>query len=196
MFSFFKKTKHNRLDDCVYMSRQIADAALAQKYKDITAEGGKAFVFYFFPESAMRLRHFFPEAETVLCDVKRLGNELNNFKFREQVKQMKPPLLLFAEHHPHFNMEEKVIAQIEELCTEEKAGIQFYMGLDEPLMQRFDADKIIGLMQKMGMKESDVIVSSMVTKSIIRAQQKIAANAGNAVMAASQEEWMKLNLRD
>jgi len=61
-------------------------------------------------------------------------------------------------------------------------------------MQQFGSEKIIELMKKLGMKDDEVISSSIVTKSVENAQKKIAKKVTNAINAKSQEEWVKINL--
>lgn len=53
---------------------------------------------------------------------------------------------------------------------------QFFISLEDNLMRLFGSDKIAGLMDKIGLKEGDVIQHSIVNKSIERAQKKIEEN--------------------
>ena len=50
-------------------------------------------------------------------------------------------------------------------------------------------------MKMMGMKEDEVIEHSMVSKSIIKGQEKIAQQVTFEQSAASQEEWMRKNIK-
>ena len=51
----------------------------------------------------------------------------------------------------------------------------FYLSLEDDLMRLFGSDRIAKVMDKMGIKEGEVITHSMVTKSIERAQKKVEA---------------------
>jgi preprotein translocase subunit SecA len=53
---------------------------------------------------------------------------------------------------------------------------QFYVSLEDDLMRLFSSDRIAGLMDKLGLKEGEVIQHSMITKSIERAQKKVEEN--------------------
>ncbi len=53
---------------------------------------------------------------------------------------------------------------------------QFFVSLEDNLMRLFGSERIAGLMDKMGLKEGEVIQHSMVTKSIERAQRKVEEN--------------------
>lgn len=53
---------------------------------------------------------------------------------------------------------------------------QFYVSLEDDLMRLFGSERISGLMDKMGLKEGEVIQHSMISKSIERAQKKVEEN--------------------
>ena len=48
----------------------------------------------------------------------------------------------------------------------------FYLSLEDDLMRLFGSDRIAKVMDRMGIKDGEVITHSMVTKSIQRAQKK------------------------
>ena len=53
---------------------------------------------------------------------------------------------------------------------------QFFLSLEDDLMRLFGSDRISGVMQKLGMKEGEVIQAGMITKSVERAQKKVEEN--------------------
>jgi len=53
---------------------------------------------------------------------------------------------------------------------------QFYVSLEDDLMRLFGSDRIARMMDRMGLKEGEVIQHSMITKSIERAQRKVEEN--------------------
>jgi len=53
---------------------------------------------------------------------------------------------------------------------------QFFVSLEDNLMRLFGSERIASLMDKMGLKEGEVIQHSMITKSIERAQKKVEEN--------------------
>jgi len=53
---------------------------------------------------------------------------------------------------------------------------QFYVSLEDNLMRLFGSERIAGIMDRMGLKEGEVIQHSMITKSIERAQKKVEEN--------------------
>jgi preprotein translocase subunit SecA len=53
---------------------------------------------------------------------------------------------------------------------------QFFVSLEDDLMRLFGSDRIAGIMDRLGLKEGEVIQHSMITKSIERAQKKVEEN--------------------
>jgi preprotein translocase subunit SecA len=53
---------------------------------------------------------------------------------------------------------------------------QFFVSLEDDLMRLFGSDRIASLMDRMGLKEGDVIQHSMISKAIERAQKKVEEN--------------------
>ena len=53
---------------------------------------------------------------------------------------------------------------------------QFYVCLEDDLMRLFGSERVAGMMDRLGLKEGEVIQHSMITKSIERAQKKVEEN--------------------
>jgi preprotein translocase subunit SecA len=53
---------------------------------------------------------------------------------------------------------------------------QFFVALEDDLMRMFGSDRIAKIMDRLGIKEGEVIQHSMITKSIERAQKKVEEN--------------------
>jgi preprotein translocase subunit SecA len=53
---------------------------------------------------------------------------------------------------------------------------QFYVSLEDNLMRLFGSERVAKVMDRMGLKEGEVIQHSMMTKSIERAQKKVEEN--------------------
>ncbi|MDR1859294.1 MAG: preprotein translocase subunit SecA [Bacteroidales bacterium] len=53
---------------------------------------------------------------------------------------------------------------------------QFFVSLEDDLMRLFNSQRITGIMDRMGLKEGEVIQHSMITRSIERAQKKVEEN--------------------
>ena len=53
---------------------------------------------------------------------------------------------------------------------------QFFVSLEDDLMRLFSSERIAGVMDRLGLKEGEVIQHSMISKSIERAQKKVEEN--------------------
>lgn len=95
---------------------------------------------------------------------------------------------VFTEHHP---MHSKELELVKNWTLQ---PIVVYSAMDEPLFVHFGSEKMLGLMKLLGMKEDEVIEHSLVTKSIIKGQDKIAAAVQQEQPASSQKEWLEKNL--
>ena len=98
-------------------------------------------------------------------------------------------VVVFAEHYPLPKVEQELYQR---LGIKE---IPVLSSLDEPFFMKFGGEKTIELMKKLGMGENDVIGHSLITKSIRKAQEKIAERATSDIQSSSQHEWFERNLR-
>ncbi len=96
---------------------------------------------------------------------------------------------VFTEHHPLHGKELELVQHWPE------QPIIVYSAMDEPLFVHFGSEKMLGLMKLLGMKEDEVIEHSLVTKSIIKGQDKIAGMVELEQSAQSQKEWLEKNLK-
>ncbi|HUL43201.1 MAG TPA: preprotein translocase subunit SecA [Bacteroidota bacterium] len=53
---------------------------------------------------------------------------------------------------------------------------QFYLSLEDDLMRLFGSERIAGIMDRLGLKEGDVIQHPMISRSVQRAQRKVEEN--------------------
>lgn len=97
---------------------------------------------------------------------------------------------VFTEHHPLHSRELELVQHWPQ------QPIIVYSAMDEPLFIHFGSEKMLGLMKLLGMKEDEVIEHSLVTKSIIKGQDKIAGLVETEQSAASQKEWLEKNLEN
>jgi len=96
--------------------------------------------------------------------------------------------IIFIEHHPMKSKEDLIF---EQLSLKEAIILT---SLDEPLLKLFGGEKIIDIMQKLGMKEDEVIEHKMVSQSIANAQKKIEERMIVEQSVRSQSEWLETGL--
>lgn len=181
LFNLFGK-KEESGDNHVFIDR--AYVSTAAKMNACAALAGKEpdrLFICWFADTAARFKEFFRQQgldENLIIDVHHLH--------ASKIQNKKP---VFVEHYPLHTKELDLIKN----WDAEK--IIAYSALDEPLFRHFGSDKIIPLIKMLGMKEDEVIEHTMVTKSIIKGQEKIAGLVTLEQSAASQEEWMRKNIK-
>jgi hypothetical protein len=102
--------------------------------------------------------------------------------------------IIVAEHHPIFARDNHVIEVSERLhCQPE---VCFHIGLDDPLLKSFGGEKLVELMKRLGVDESESISHQLVTSAIRNSQKKIEKKVPRDLQAESIEDWVKYNLKD
>ena len=96
--------------------------------------------------------------------------------------------VLFFEHYPLLQKEIELIRRLQ------LKEVIFYSALDEPLFKHFGGEKIISLMQKMGLSENEAVEHSMIGAAIRNAQEKLSKEIMVEHTAMSQAEWFSKNL--
>ena len=97
--------------------------------------------------------------------------------------------IIFVEHHPMKSKEELAFGQL---------GLKKVIvlsSLDEPLVKMFGGEKLIDIMQKLGMKEDELIEHKMVSQSIANAQKKIEERMIVEQSVRSQSDWLERSLK-
>ena len=92
-------------------------------------------------------------------------------------------VIVFLEHHPD---QEKEMALIKSLKLDE---VLFLNSLDDPLFALFNADRIKTVMDKMGHGDNEAMEHESITKSIGKAQEKIATEGLPADAPDSVRRW-------
>ncbi|MBP9078535.1 MAG: hypothetical protein KBG02_16820 [Haliscomenobacter sp.] len=94
--------------------------------------------------------------------------------------------VIFLEHYPLLSREVTLTRGWK------PAQALFLTALDEPLFSRFGGDRLVNLVQQLGLEETENLEHPMITKSIARAQRKLDEKLkGGDILAESQEEWFQ-----
>ena len=165
----------------IFKDRAYMSCAAKMKACADLAKSDEAFVFIaWFSDTAKQFRNYFAQngiPESRIVEARQIH--------AAPAASQKP---VFVEHYPmHSKEEDFVKSWIHQ-------NMPVYSAMDEPLFKHFGSDKIIPMMKLMGMKENEVIEHNMVSKSIIKGQEKIEAQVTLEQTASSQAEWMQKNL--
>jgi hypothetical protein len=181
VFNLFGK-KDDDAENHIFTDRAyVSTAAKMKACADLASKQPNHLFICWFADSATKFKAFFIQRgldEEQVIEVRQL-----------HAAKLLNKIPVFVEHYP---LHEKEIDLIKNWQTEK---IIVFSALDEPLFKHFGSDKLIPLMKMMGMKEDEVIEHSMVSKSIIKGQEKIAQQVTLEQSAASQEEWMRKNIK-
>jgi preprotein translocase subunit SecA len=131
----------------------ILNAKLHKKEADIVAEAGK------------------PGIVTIATNMAGRGTDI---KLTEAVKEAGGLAIVGTERHDSRRVDRQLRGRAGR--QGDVGSTQFYVALDDNLMRIFGSERIAKMMDRMGLKEGEVIQHSMITKSIERAQKKVEEN--------------------
>lgn len=176
MFNFFKKkgTGIKVIDKVV-----IDETAKLKAMLDLWNTDNNIIFIFWFDESLDKAAVYFGNQATA---------PITLLTAREATTpQITGSIPVFGEHYPLRKKEEELYSKLN-LET-----VQVFSSLKEPLFQQFGSDKIIQLMQQLGMKEDEIIEHAMISKAIKRAQEKIENKVTSDFTARSQRDWIDKN---
>ncbi len=181
LFNLFGK-KDEGADNHVFVDRAyVSTKAKMNACTELARKEPDRLFICWFADTAVKFKDFFRQQgldENLIAETHHLH--------ASKLLNKKP---VFVEHYP---LHTKELELIKNWGTEK---IIVFSAMDEPLFKHFGSEKLIPLMKMLGMKEDEVIEHSMVSKSIIKGQEKIAEQVSLEQTAASQEEWMRKNIK-
>lgn len=176
MFSFGKKKETTKVSDVVFMH---AAAKWQACHLALQSNANTIFITWF-EETQQQLQEYFNAQNaanpTVILYREAAAHFINNNP------------VIFAEHYP---LREKEEALYTSLKLED---VKVFSSLEDALFQHFGGERIIELMQKMGLQENEPVQHTMISMALKNAQEKIAKEVSLEQSAHSQEEWFKRNV--
>ena len=131
----------------------VLNAKLHKKEADIVEEAGQAGMV------------------TIATNMAGRGTDI---KLTEEVKKAGGLAIVGTERHDSRRVDRQLRGRSGR--QGDTGSSQFYVALDDNLMRLFGSERIAKMMDKMGLKEGEVIQHSMISKSIERAQKKVEEN--------------------
>jgi len=180
-FNLFGKKENNPTDKPVFIDRTYFSTAAKMNACAELAKKEPGYLFIsWFSDTAGKFKEFFRQ------------QGLDENRITESRFIHAPALLhktpVFVEHYPLHPKE------LELIKNWEAKQIIVFSAMDEPLFKHFGSEKLLPVMKMLGMKEDEVIEHSMVSKSILSGQEKIANLVSLEQSANSQAEWMEKNI--
>ncbi|HYG51849.1 MAG TPA: hypothetical protein VD905_13150 [Flavobacteriales bacterium] len=183
---FGSKKKGLQKSDKVYLHRKTANKALIQHCVDAVMAGRRVVIIYFFKETRTELEAGVMNATNVQWVHAFFTSQLRT----AAVEGWHNVEVIFAETYPDLFAEQNVLLEME-VTGYANPTVTFYNGLDDPIFMLFGAERIQHLMKTMGLKEDEPVEHSMITKSMDRAQRKIADRKMNIGRVESRGEMVR-----
>jgi preprotein translocase subunit SecA len=137
----------------VKIRHNVLNAKLHQKEAEIVAEAGKAGTV------------------TIATNMAGRGTDI---KLGPGVKDAGGLAIIGTERHESRRVDRQLRGRSGR--QGDPGSSQFFVALEDDLMRMFGSDRIAKIMDRLGIKEGEVIQHSMITKSIERAQKKVEEN--------------------
>lgn len=99
--------------------------------------------------------------------------------------------VLAAERHFCREKDEELVVFCQSLPV--PCSVRFHLSMEDPLMKQFVGAAIAEMLQQIGMEDDASVESSMVSRRIAAAQQKLCSDAERAMRAPSASEWLRMN---
>src|SRR5690554_4992845 len=131
----------------------VLNAKLHKREADIVAEAGKAGIV------------------TIATNMAGRGTDI---KLSKEVKDAGGLAIIGTERHDSRRVDRQLRGRSGR--QGDPGSSQFYVSLEDNLMRLFGSERIAKLMDRMGLKEGEVIQHKMISKSIERAQKKVEEN--------------------
>ena len=135
------------------IKHNVLNAKLHQREADIVAEAGKS------------------KTVTIATNMAGRGTDI---KLTQEVKEAGGLAIVGTERHESRRVDRQLRGRAGR--QGDPGSSQFFASLEDELMRLFGSDRIAGIMDRLGLKEGEVIQHSMISKSIERAQKKVEEN--------------------
>ena len=135
------------------IKHNILNAKLHKREADVVAEAGN------------------PGVVTIATNMAGRGTDI---KLSDEVKASGGLAIIGTERHDSRRVDRQLRGRAGR--QGDVGSSQFYVALDDNLMRLFGSDRIAKMMDRIGLKEGEVIQHSMISKSIERAQKKVEEN--------------------
>jgi preprotein translocase subunit SecA len=135
------------------LKHNVLNAKLHQREAEIVAEAGKTGTI------------------TIATNMAGRGTDI---KLTEEVRKAGGLAIIGTERHESRRVDRQLRGRAGR--QGDPGSSQFFVSLEDELMRLFGSERIAGIMDKLGLKDGEMIQHSMITKSIERAQKKVEEN--------------------
>lgn len=201
MFGLFKsKPKVAPLTHHVYLSQTALYRQLIGKVIKSSESLNRLMLVYHFNETEVAIRRLLEAAQINFGSSNDpIGTDSNVLLFQaKEIRQYSKidefSIILFCEIHPLGGVDVEFYQILK--AQNERAEIVFYVSMDSPILTRFGAERILDMMNKLGMEENEKIEHKLIDKSILKAQEKLKQLIIHEKEAESIQKWMDSNANE
>lgn len=211
LFSFLKSDKPAYTDK-VWKTRAVAIRGMITEALKVITQHQVPVVFCYFEDTITEViaflrstgvPHFHLTNDSIgeasgknnvvlVCDASLISSSSGLMGLLSTISSRGKVQFLFSGHYPLPAKENKII---EKLSAYPCAEITFCSSIDDPSFEPFGADRIIAILDQLGLKEDECIEHSMVSKAMANAREKIAGMVKQEVAAKSEGEWFLKNIK-
>ncbi len=134
------------------------------------------------------------EKSVLLMDAQWLGASTQAMDFLMQQSKKAMLHLLFYGHYPIPEKENHLLSKIVTTINPTNE-LKFFSSLDDRVFELFGAENMKSILERLGLQEDEAIEHAMVTKSMAKAREKIAAGVPQEVSASTEAEWYQRNYK-
>ena len=178
-----KREKYNAvIDEVVELSNAGRPVLIGTTNVEISELLGKMLSIRKIPHNVLNAKQHKREAEIVaeagnagqVTIATNMAGRGTDIKLSEEVKAAGGLAIVGTERHDSRRVDRQLRGRAGR--QGDPGSSQFYVSLEDNLMRLFGSERIAKMMDRMGLKEGEVIQHSMISKSIERAQKKVEEN--------------------
>jgi preprotein translocase subunit SecA len=178
-----KREKYNAvIDEVTALSEAGRPVLIGTTNVEISELLGKMLSIRKIPHNVLNAKQHKKEAEIVaeagnagqVTIATNMAGRGTDIKLSEEVKKAGGLAIVGTERHDSRRVDRQLRGRAGR--QGDPGSSQFYVSLEDNLMRLFGSERIAKMMDKMGLKEGEVIQHSMISKSIERAQKKVEEN--------------------
>ncbi|WP_138434653.1 preprotein translocase subunit SecA [Winogradskyella algicola] len=178
-----KREKYNAvIDEVVELSNAGRPVLIGTTNVEISELLGKMLSIRKIPHNVLNAKQHKREAEIVaeagnagqVTIATNMAGRGTDIKLSDEVKDAGGLAIVGTERHDSRRVDRQLRGRAGR--QGDPGSSQFYVSLEDNLMRLFGSERIAKMMDRMGLKEGEVIQHSMISKSIERAQKKVEEN--------------------
>ena len=178
-----KREKYNAvIDDVTQLAQAGRPVLIGTTSVEISELLGKMLTLRKIPHNVLNAKQHKKEAEIVdqagktgqVTIATNMAGRGTDIKLSDEVKKAGGLAIVGTERHDSRRVDRQLRGRAGR--QGDPGSSQFYVSLEDNLMRLFGSERIAKMMDKMGLKEGEVIQHSMISKSIERAQKKVEEN--------------------